>query len=60
VVVDAAKLCYHLKMHSRHRKTLEAIFATPVPATLEWRKIENLFLALGAFFMDESPALPIL
>lgn len=35
-------------LHAKHRKTLESIFSLPVPATLEWRKIEMLFLALGA------------
>jgi hypothetical protein len=35
-------------MNSQHRKTLGAIFSTPVPSNLEWRRIEGLFLALGA------------
>ncbi|BCU06816.1 type II toxin-antitoxin system HicA family toxin [Allochromatium tepidum] len=35
-------------MNSTHRKTLEAIFATPVNGNLPWRKIEALLLALGA------------
>jgi len=35
-------------LHAAHRKTLNAIFAHPVPATVEWRKIEALFIALGA------------
>jgi hypothetical protein len=35
-------------MTSSNRKTLETIFAQPVPATLEWRRIEALFVALGA------------
>ncbi len=35
-------------MNRSHQKTLEAIFAQPVPATLEWRRIESLFIALGA------------
>ena len=35
-------------MNSRHRRTLEAIFARSTPGNLEWRKIEALFLALGA------------
>ncbi len=39
---------YHAPMNSRHRKTLEAIFANPVNGNLEWRRIEALFLALGA------------
>ena len=35
-------------MNSKHRKTLEAIFKEPVSTTLEWSRIESLFLALGA------------
>ena len=31
-----------------HRKTLAAVFATPTPSSLEWRKIESLLVALGA------------
>lgn len=34
-------------MNSTHRKTLEAIFTEPVSASLEWRKIEALLLAVG-------------
>ena len=33
---------------SKHRKTLKAIFAEPVNGNIEWRKIEALFLSLGA------------
>jgi hypothetical protein len=35
-------------MNKAHRKTLEVIFSKPVPATLEWRRIESLFVSLGA------------
>lgn len=35
-------------MNSTQRKTLEAIFHEPVNGNLEWRKVEGLFLALGA------------
>jgi hypothetical protein len=35
-------------MNRRHRETLDKIFQVPVPASLEWRDIEALFLALGA------------
>ncbi|EDN70695.1 hicA protein [Beggiatoa sp. PS] len=35
-------------MNSKHRKTLESIFSHPIPENLEWRKIETLFVALGA------------
>ena len=35
-------------MNKRHQKTLEAVFKMPVTANLEWRRLEALFLALGA------------
>lgn len=35
-------------MNRTHRRTLEAIFSTPAPANLAWRKIEALLAALGA------------
>ena len=35
-------------MGAKHRKTLEAIFSHPTPGCLEWRKIEALFVAVGA------------
>jgi len=33
---------------SKHRKALKSIFAEPVNGNIEWRKIEALFLSLGA------------
>jgi hypothetical protein len=35
-------------MNSRHRQTLDRIFAEPVPAGLHWRDIEASLVALGA------------
>jgi hypothetical protein len=35
-------------MNKAHRKTLNDIFSQPVPSTLEWRRIESLFVSLGA------------
>lgn len=35
-------------MNKTQRKTLEAIFQQPVPNTLEWKRIESLFQAVGA------------
>lgn len=35
-------------MNSRQRKTLEAIFAKPVPVDLSWAELESLLLAIGA------------
>ncbi len=35
-------------VNKRHQRTLQAIFSTPVPTNLEWRRVETLFIALGA------------
>jgi len=35
-------------MNNKHRKTLDEIFSQPVNGNMEWRRIESLFLALGA------------
>jgi hypothetical protein len=35
-------------VNKRHRTTLDKLFQTPVPTTLEWRHVEALFVALGA------------
>jgi len=35
-------------VNKRHRKTLDAIFETPVRSDIEWKDIETLFKALGA------------
>jgi len=34
-------------MQSKHRKTLESIFADPVRANVPWAEVEALFLASG-------------
>ncbi|MBI5570498.1 MAG: type II toxin-antitoxin system HicA family toxin [Desulfomonile tiedjei] len=39
-------------MNKAQSRTLEAIFSQPVPATLEWRRIESLFRALGAQIIE--------
>lgn len=41
-------------MNNRHRKTLELIFSSPAPGSLEWRRVEGLLLALGAEMMEGS------
>ena len=38
----------NVRLNKKHQKTLEAIFSTQTPATLQWRRIEALFNALGA------------
>lgn len=41
-------------MNSRHQKTLNAVFKTPVPSSLEWNQIEALFIAVGAQVIEGS------
>jgi hypothetical protein len=41
-------------MNRTHLKTLETIFSQPISATLEWRRIEALFVALGAQAIEGS------
>ena len=43
-------------MNRRHEKTLRALFADPVNGNIEWRKIEALFLALGATRTERAGA----
>jgi hypothetical protein len=45
---------YYFHMNKYHRKTLNDIFLQPVPATLEWRRIESLFISLGAETIEGS------
>ena len=35
------------RVNSKHRKTLEAIWAEPVNGNLEWARVEGLLVALG-------------
>ena len=37
-----------MKLTSKHRKTLQAIFDDPVRSDIKWRDIENLLHSLGA------------
>ena len=41
-------------MNRRHRKTLTAVFATPISGNIEWRKIEALFKAAGCEVIEGS------
>ena len=41
-------------MNSRQEKTLRAIFSKPVPASMEWRKIEGLLKGLGCEVIEGS------
>jgi HicA toxin of bacterial toxin-antitoxin, len=35
-------------MNRKHQRILEAIFAIPVKASINWKDVESLFIALGA------------
>jgi hypothetical protein len=41
-------------VRTKHRKTLEAIFADPVSGTIVWRDVESLLEALGAAISEGS------
>lgn len=41
-------------MSRRHQRTLDAIFAKPTPATLEWDRVEALFRSLGADVVERA------
>lgn len=41
-------------MNGKHRKTLAAVFAEPVPATIEWSAIEALLVAAGCRIVEGS------
>ena len=42
------------RLSKKHQRTLAAIFSTQTPATLQWRRIETLFIALGATKDEKS------
>jgi len=39
-------------VNKKHQKTLEAIFSHPTSGSIEWRKIEALFIALSAQVLE--------
>jgi hypothetical protein len=39
-------------MNSKHRKTLEMIWADPVNGNIEWRLIESLLMGLGCRLIE--------
>lgn len=39
-------------MNNRHRKTLVALFAEPVPRNMLWQSIEGLFIAIGCELIE--------
>ena len=49
----------NVRLNKKHQRTLEAIFSTQVPATLQWRRMEVLFMALGATKKEGSGSIVI-
>ena len=41
-------------MKAAHRQTLDKIFANPVSASIKWRDVETLLIALGAEVSEGS------
>lgn len=41
-------------MNSKHRKTLEAVFAKPANGSIEWARIEVLLVAAGCRAIEGS------
>ncbi len=41
-------------MNSKHKKIYEEIFKNPIQSNIEWKDIENLFIALGAEVSEGS------
>jgi hypothetical protein len=39
-------------MNSKNKKTLDALFAVPVPSGIRWEDIETLFASLGGEVSD--------
>jgi HicA toxin of bacterial toxin-antitoxin, len=37
-----------MQLNSKQRETLELIYTNPIPANINWKDIESLFVALGA------------
>jgi hypothetical protein len=54
MIANQYPVSYHNFVNKSHLKTLEAIFSQPAPPTLEWRRIESLFVALGAQTIEGS------
>jgi hypothetical protein len=41
-----------MALKKKHRRTLERVFAHPVPSGLRWAEIEGLLLALGCTVVE--------
>ena len=54
MIAFTASACYPHLMNKAHHRTLVAICSQPISAGLEWRRIEALFVALGAQTIEGS------
>jgi hypothetical protein len=54
MIAFTASACYPHLMNKANHRTLVAIFSKPIPTGLEWRRIEALFVALGAQTIEGS------
>lgn len=45
-------MCYHCAVNSKHRKTLQAVFANPVSGTIKWGDIECLLDNIGCQLVE--------
>jgi hypothetical protein len=54
MIARQSSIRYHNFVNKSHLKTLNDVFSQPVPSTLEWRRIESLFVALGAKTIEGS------
>lgn len=53
-LVSPSDTIWEQRMSSKHDRTLEAIFETPVRANIPWREIEKLLVWLGAVIKEGS------
>jgi HicA toxin of bacterial toxin-antitoxin, len=47
-------IAYNASMNSRHRKTLEAVFAEPTKSNIAWTDIEALLIAANCTLKEGS------
>lgn len=47
-----AKSAINVKLNSRHRRTLQSVFAEPVDGNIDWSRIETLLRALGCNVLE--------
>ena len=41
-------------MHSRQRRTMEAVWTDPINGNIEWARIESMLIALGCRMVEGS------